>query len=209
MPSSMLLRISRVPLLAGGLMLVAACAGRIPTPATMATAVASTSSTVEVVAPAQSVFDIPDFWASQHVQAARLASLNGGLLVVGFVGNSCDAACTTTLSSMKLIEGETDASVHFVVVTPSSAGSSPETLAAFAKARQLPAHRFTIITANDSTVAKLAAVLTTREVPASARTFASTSTLSVLDFNGIMVQQKGHGVVGPVLEALTLLSNIR
>ncbi|MEO7997493.1 MAG: hypothetical protein ABI852_08615 [Gemmatimonadaceae bacterium] len=202
-----LLRISRLPILAGAALLSAACAGRIPSPVT--TAQQPSVAAAPEQAPATSMFDMPDFWYSQHADAALLGSLRGGLLVVGFVDAACGAECALTLRSMKAIERETDNGVHFMVVSDVAGGGTPATLAAFAQEHRLSANRYTLASSTNESIAKLANLLDTRSLGATVSQFQRTSTLSVLDYSGIVVQQRGNGVIGPVLEAVSLLSNMR
>lgn len=205
--TSSFLRISRLPLLAGAAMLSVACAGRVPAPVTAAQDVAVTAA--PAVAPAASAFDGPELWYSQNVEAARLSSMTGSLLVVGFIDDACSTDCERTLKSMKTIERETDNAVHFVIVSDAANRGNPATLAAFAKDNKLSANRYTIISSTDAAIAKLAAALDARHLGAAPAQFVSSSTLSVIDYNGVLVQQRGYGVVGPVLESVTLLANMR
>lgn len=202
-------RVSRLPFLAVALILSAGCAGRMPTPDTVARDVSPAPAAMPAIAPALSVFDIQDFWYSQHATAARLASLSGGLLVVGFVDDACSTSCTETLASMRTIERETDVGVHFIVVSRVTENGTPAKLAAFAKTKHLSANRYTIISGNKDAVSKLVAALDTRNRGASVTQLETSSTLSVLDFNGVVVQQRAYGEVASVIDALTLLSNMR
>ena len=204
-------RISRLPLLAGAVAIGVGCAGRTPTPVTPASAglAPQLPRAVEAVPPAPSVFDIKDMWYSQHVGAARLSSLSGGLLVVGFIESACGAPCVATLTSMRTIERGTDAGVHFVLVSSAAGSGTPAALAAFAKTKNLSANRYTVISGSSEGITNLTAALDGRSRPVTAAQHEASSMLFVLDFNGILVQQRGYGSVSPLLEALTLLSNIR
>lgn len=202
--TSSFLRISRFPLLAGAAMLSVASAGQLAAQVT-----AAPQAAVSAAAPAASAFDGPEFWYSQNVEAARLSSMTGTLLVVGFIDDACSTDCSRTLKSMKAIERETDNAVHFVIVSDAATRGTPATLAAFAKANKLSANRYTIISSTDAAIAKLAAALDARRQGATPAQFVSSSTLSVLDYNGVLVQQRGYGVIGPVLESVTLLANMR
>ena len=201
-------RLSRRSLLAASFVLVGACAGRAPAVATAPTA-PSQMAVQSAVLPAPSIFDLQDLWYSQNVPAARLASLEGGLLVVGFVDRSCNAACTTTLSAMAAIERETDAKVHFVLVSNEGGHGTPATLAAFAKAKRLRSTRYTLISSNSAGIASLVEALGHGSMNLGVAQLEATSVLSVLDYNGISVRQRGNGAIGALLESLTLLENMR
>jgi|GEM_PF-3559984 len=202
-------RISRLPLLAGAIFAGVGCAGRTPTPGTATTFVPPSASAVAAVPPAPSIFDLKDLWYSQHVGAAKLSSLSGGLLVVGFVNPACDAPCLVTLTSMRAIERETDAGVHFVLVSYAVQEGTPASLAAFATAKHLSASRYTVISGNPEAITNLSATLDAQNRTVTVAQRQAASMLSVLDFNGIVVQQRSYGSVGALIEALTLLSNIR
>ncbi len=210
MPSvSLLTRSSLVPLFAGALLLTVGCAGRAPSPSTAPSASIPAAVSTAPVAPAQSVFDLEDMWYSPLAPAAKLSSLNGALVVVGFVNDECDAACTTTLNAMRALERETDSRVHFVVVSNSGENGTPATLAAFAKTRRLPAARFTMISSNPTGIANLIAALNRSAGPITAAELQSRSVISVLDYNGIAVRQRGEGTIDALLESLQLLENMR
>ena len=199
-------KLIRLPLLAGAAILSTACASA---PRPVSTPVVTAPVAVVAEPPATSVFDLKDMWYSAQAPAARLASLNGGLLVIGFVDRACEAACRSTIAAMRTIEHQTDYGVHFVLVARPGTESSPAALAAFAKTQQLPAGRFTVISSTEESIAKLVAILDVRGSGLTLGELESTSVLSVLDYNGVVVQQRGNGRLGPIVEALTLLANIR
>lgn len=201
-------RLSRRSLVAGSFALVGACAGRAPAVAT-APAAPSQMAVQSAGEPAPSIFDLQDLWYSQNVLAARLSSLEGGLLVLGFIDPSCNAACVTTLGAMAAIERETDAKVHFVLVSSVGDQGTPATLAAFAKAKRLRPTRYTLISSNSGGIANLVTALGEGTSKLGVAQLEAASVLSVLDYNGISVRQRGNGATGALLESLTLLENMR
>lgn len=194
---------SRLTLFVAATFATVACAGRVPV--NTAAVPAPAASVAEVVAPAQSIFDLESTWKSQDGITARLSTLRGGLLVVGLVSTDCAAPCPATVNAMKTIERSTDPAVHFVLVTLDPQKDTPEVLAAFAKAKGLSADRYTIVSGSAQATTELAAVLNRNTT---AQGLASNSTLSVIDGNGVLVLQRGNGNVSEAIEALHLLSTI-
>jgi len=209
--SSRFNRVSFQPLLAGALLWTVGCAGLTPPPSTAPGATPAIPAVVAAVpvAPTPSVFDLSDIWYSERAPAARLSSLNGALLVVGFVDDACGTACTTTLKAMRAIERETDQPVHFLLVSSAGDLGTPATLAAFSKAKRLSAARYTVVSSNASGIANLVAALNRGEDALTAADMESRSALSVLDFNGMSVRQRSSGVIDALLESLALLQNMR
>lgn len=210
-PSSSFLRVSRLSLAGICVSFLGACAGQRTTVATAPApaSVPSSGASERVAVPAPSVFDLKDYWYSQHVPAALFSSMQGGLLVVGFVDTLCTSACETTLKSMQALERETDYKVHFLVVSAAEERGNSTTLAAFAKAHHLRPARYTVISSNSAAVSDLVAVLDQGYGKLTLAGLQGSSVLSVLDYNGINVRQRGNGVIDALLESLTLLENMR
>ena len=185
----------------------AGCAGRnsINVMATPAVAATELAPVPENAQPAQSIFDLKSYWHSQDGITARLATLNGGLLLVGVANLNGDAASDITVAAMKNIERITDPTVHLVLVTLGAERASPEIMAAFANARGLSTSRWTLIGSNVDATRELATVLNVRNRKYTAAELADASMLTVIDANGVPVQQQGAGDVALIAEALELL----
>lgn len=116
----------------------------------------------EAPLPGLSVFKLDSKWKNQKGEEVKLSDLRGRPRVVAMLFTRCETACPLIVEDLKKIAEEAGAKkkspVEVSIFSLDSFRETPESLAAFATKRKLPAH-WGLFTSNADAVAELAAAL--------------------------------------------------
>ncbi len=169
---------------------------------------------VEADAPAsESLYQLDATWTDAAGKPVKLAAFRGQPVVLAMIYTSCQAVCPLLVSDVQKIERALSkparAKVRFVLVSFDPARDTPAKLQQYAKARGLPAERWSLLTGDDDAVRDLAAALGMRYRPSGGGDFAHSNLISVLDGRGVVVaRQVGLGQdPAPVVKTLGELAS--
>lgn len=143
--------------------------------------------------PGASIFHLESEWKNQNGESAKIASLRGSPRLVVMLYTRCETACPLIAEDLKEIAKEIDIKrkdkINVSIFSLDSFRETPDSLLAFAKKRNLPAH-WGLFTANADAVAELAAALGVRYKRLPNGDFIHSNTVYFLNSNGEIVARK-------------------
>lgn len=141
----------------------------------------------------ESVYNVDAKWTDQSGKPLNLTDFEGAPVVLAMIYTSCTYACPLTISEMQHIEGTLSGAerskVKFVLVSFDPARDTPKRLNEVALQRKLDLNRWRLLTGSESGIRQLAAVLGVKYRTESGG-FSHSSTITVLDSEGVIRQQK-------------------
>lgn len=158
--------------------------------------------------PDTSLFLVDAPWTDQRGRSLRLASLRGSPTVVLMFYGSCQSVCPILIGDVLRVEAALSpaarARVRFALITLDPERDSTERLAALAEERHLDPARWSLLRGSDDDVRTVATVLGVQYSRVDATTLTHSNTITVLDPQGVVVQQL-EGLRQPVDEVVRRL----
>lgn len=131
-------------------------------------------------------------WKDQHGNAFSLNDLQGRKQVVAFVYTNCKHACPVMVQTMKRIQNkltpEDRAKTEFLLISFDPERDTPDILNHFAQDYNLD-DKWRLLNGSDEDVRMLANTMNIRYQPSEGGHFAHSNAVSVLDENGVMIEQ--------------------
>lgn len=160
----------------------------------------------------KSIYQHPGVWTSDVGSEIRLEKLRGRPQVLAMFFSNCEHSCTQIVQQLKAIDRALPAGVRtkvdFLLVTIDPDRDTTEVLHAYRAKMELPTERWTLLRGGAEDTRKLADMVGFNYVPGSARQFAHSLLVTVLNAQGeVVFQQAGLGQpTTEVVKALTRIS---
>jgi protein SCO1 len=143
--------------------------------------------------PDTSLFLLDAAWTDQGGRSLQLASLRGSPTVVLMFYGSCQSVCPVLIGDVLRIEAALSpaarARVRFALITFDPETDTTARLAALAAERHLDPARWSLLRGSDADVRAVATVLGVQYSRVDATTITHSNTITVLDPQGVVVQQ--------------------
>lgn len=142
----------------------------------------------------QSLYQLESEWQTQTGTKVKLGAFGGKPLVLAMVYASCKNACPRIIADMKRIQAEAGKGTQFALVSIDPEVDTPARLAELARKSKLD-DQWLLLRGTPDDVLELAALLGVKYRKISAKDYAHTNLISVLDAKGeIAHRQQGLGV---------------
>lgn len=143
-----------------------------------------------------SIFNLTSAWQTQQNKTIALKDLNGHPFILCMIYTTCKAACPRLVADMKSISQKINRKdFKYVLVSIDPVNDTPEALATFAEANQLPADQWVLLQGTEEDVREISNVLAVKYMRISPLDFSHSNIISLFNVSGEMVyQQEGLGV---------------
>jgi protein SCO1/2 len=136
----------------------------------------------------KSLYQVESKWTTDGRKQIKLADLAGKPQVVVMFFSHCTVACPILLNDLKRINAaltpEQRARVGFTLVSFDTTRDTPDALAEYRRAWNLPAENWTLLSGSADDVLELAALLGVKYKPDADGQFAHSNVITLLDANG-------------------------
>jgi protein SCO1/2 len=144
--------------------------------------------------PGLSIYQLDSSWTDQTGHTGELRELRGRPLVAAMVYTSCEYVCPLIVEEVKKVERRLPSAerdrVRFVLISFDPERDSPRALAVYARKRELPATRWTLLTGSPDAVLELTAALGVRFRKEANGEFSHSNIVHVIDAEGVVVHQQ-------------------
>ncbi|WDE07880.1 SCO family protein [Thalassomonas viridans] len=142
--------------------------------------------------PEMSLFHLPGDWRNHHNQKIRLAAFAGKPVLAAMVYTSCQHACPMITAKMTSIRKRIPLPLHdeitCLLISLDPGRDTPDALLAYKNKRKLD-HNWSLITADQTSVRQLAAVLGVNYKEMPNGDFSHANIISLIDANGVVISQ--------------------
>jgi len=150
--------------------------------------------------PGNSIYQLTSTWTTQHNKKIKLSHLKGKVWVVAMVYTSCRHTCPVIVSDMKNIEKQFTKEqlkrIGFMLVSIDPKRDTPKNLLAFSKKANMAQDRWVLLHGKDDQILELAAVLGVRYKKTSAKDYAHSNLISIIDQKGL-IKYRQVGLLKP------------
>lgn len=140
-----------------------------------------------------SIYQLDSKWKTESGKEISLSELSGKPQIMAMIFTSCTYACPIIVNDIKKIEAgipkQNLDKVNFLLVSIDPERDTPEALMLFAKKQKLNMSRWKLLTADDSSVSELAAVMGFKYKKEKDGSFSHSNIISVLDKKGVITFQ--------------------
>lgn len=140
-----------------------------------------------------SIYQLDSKWKTESGNEISLSELSGKPQIMAMIFTSCTYACPIIVNDIKKIEAgiskEKLDKVNFLLISIDPERDTPDTLMQFAKKQKLNLNRWKLLTADESSVSELAAVMGFKYKKEKDGSFSHSNIVSVLDKKGEIVFQ--------------------
>lgn len=147
-----------------------------------------------VEASADSIYQITSPWKDAGGKTRTLSSLGGTVQVITMGYSTCKFACPRLLADMQIIENglsqEVREKTHFAFFSIDPETDTPARLTEYRKENKIPSDRWTLLTADESTVQELAVVLGLKYRRTTKSDFAHSNLIIVLNKKGEIIHRQ-------------------
>lgn len=157
----------------------------------------------------ESLYQIPDTFATQDGKKVILSQFSGEPTVVGMIFTHCTYACPRLTADIKNVEeklGKESNKVNFLLVSFDSERDLPSQLKQFAESQNLD-NNWTLLHGNEDAVRTLSVLLNVQFQKDASGNFSHSNVISVLDKNGVLAYQK-EGLNGDPSEIINTLKQL-
>ena len=142
----------------------------------------------------KSLYQLDSLWTTDDSKQIRLSELSGRPQVVVMFFANCQFACPMIMNDLKRIEATLPAElrlrVGFTLVSFDSKRDTPDALADYRRARNLPAERWTLLRGRPDDVLELAALLGIKYKEDARGQFAHSNVITILNAQGEIARQQ-------------------
>ncbi len=159
----------------------------------------------------QSIYQVESKWKTDDGKEIHLGDLAGRPQIVVMFFASCHYACPMLLNDVRRIEAalpeDVRGKVGVTLVSFDTKRDTPEALAKFREAQNLPSDRWTLLSGSDDDILELAALLGVRYKQDATGQFMHSNLITILDSKGEIVHQQ-VGLNQDVTETARILKQL-
>jgi protein SCO1/2 len=159
----------------------------------------------------RSIYQVESAWTNDGHQQIRLGALAGKPQVVLMFFSHCTTACPILLNDLKRIRAaltpEEQAAVGFTLVSMDAERDTPDALAEYRKAWNIPDEHWTLLSGRPDDILELATLLGIQFKKTADGQFAHSNVITILDARGEIVHQQA-GLNEDINETVRVLQRL-